>query len=117
LREQAAREIQEVRELLNQLAREDTSNGHGGSGVTFESPEGMILSAPGTEGFKNDFAKWQQLKSQATQVLERVESTLAKKLQENESKDRLAAGADDKAPAEYQSQVDNYFKALATKKK
>ena len=29
----------------------------------------------------------------------------------------LAAGADDKAPAGYQKQVDDYFKAIAGKKK
>ena len=32
------------------------------------------------------------------------------------SKDRLAAGADDKAPPEYKRQVDEYFKAIARKK-
>ena len=31
-----------------------------------------------------------------------------------QSRDRLASGADDRAPASYQQQVDNYFKALAT---
>jgi hypothetical protein len=34
-----------------------------------------------------------------------------------QAKDRLAAGVDDKAPPEYQKQVDSYFKALAGKKK
>ena len=76
----------------------------------------MTLSAPGTEAFKQDFARWESLRRQATQALENVESALAKKLQEKQSKDRLAAGADDKAPAEYQKQVDSYFKAIAKKK-
>jgi hypothetical protein len=39
------------------------------------------------------------------------------KLQSKDSKERLAAGADDKAPPEYQKQVDAYFKAIAAKKK
>ena len=43
--------------------------------------------------------------------------TLSKKLQARESKERLAAGADDKPPAEYQKQVDDYFKAIAAKKR
>ena len=77
----------------------------------------MTLSAPGTEAFKQDFAKWEELRRQATQVLESVESTLSKKLQAKQAKDRLAAGADDKAPAGYQKQVDSYFKAIAARKK
>jgi hypothetical protein len=76
----------------------------------------MVLSAPGTEAFKQDFSRWEQLRQQATQALETAETSLSKKLQEKEARDRLAAGADDKAPAAYQSQVDSYFKALAKKK-
>ena len=49
-------------------------------------------------------------------ALDQVESSLSKKLQEKTAKDRLAAGADDQAPADYQQQVDSYFKALATRK-
>ena len=46
-----------------------------------------------------------------------AQTAISKKLQAKESKERLAAGADDKAPAEYQKQVDDYFKAIASKKK
>jgi hypothetical protein len=116
IREQLNREVQEVRELLDQLRREDPTYAQGGRGLTFEG-QGMTLSAPGTEGFKQDFAKWQDLKRQIGAALEQVESTLTKKLQERNSKDRLSAGADDQAPAAYQQQVDSYFKALATRKK
>ena len=57
-----------------------------------------------------------QLLVLATIALEQAESTLAKKLQARASKDRLAAGIEDKAPSEYQKQVDAYFKALANQK-
>jgi hypothetical protein len=57
------------------------------------------------------------MKRQVTAALDQVESTLAKKLQERNAKDRLSAGTDDQAPAAYQRQVDSYFKALATRKK
>ncbi len=60
----------------------------------------MTLSAPGTEAFKQDFAKWDDLRRQATRALEGVESSLSKRLQDKEAKDRLAAGVDDKAPAQ-----------------
>jgi hypothetical protein len=77
----------------------------------------MTTTAPGTEAFKQDFAKWEDLRRQATQALETAQSTISKKLQARESKERLAAGADDKAPPEYQKQVDDYFKAIAATKK
>jgi DNA repair exonuclease SbcCD ATPase subunit len=118
LREEYSRRLQETKELMDQLKRDDPNGqtyARGGAGFTFEG-QGMTLSAPGTEAFKQDFAKWETLRRQATQALENVESAIAKKLQEKQSKDRLAAGADDKPPAEYQKQVDSYFKAIAKKK-
>jgi hypothetical protein len=116
LREEARRVMQETRELMDQLRREDPSLSRGGAGFTFEG-QGMTTTAPGTEAFKQDFAKWEDLRRQATTALENAQSAISKKLQAKESKERLAAGADDKAPAEYQKQVDDYFKAIATKKK
>ena len=98
------------------MRREDSNFARGGSGFTFEG-QGMTMSAPGTEAFKQDFAKWEEMRRQATTALDRAEATLSKKLQAQQAKDRLAAGVEDKAPPEYQKQVDSYFKALATKKK
>ncbi len=103
-------------QLIDELRREDSGYAQGGSGFTFEG-QGMILSAPGTEAFKQDFAKWEELRKQATAALERAESSLSKKLQAQESRDRLAAGVDDTPPAAYRQQVESYFKALATKPK
>jgi len=58
-----------------------------------------------------------EMRRQATQALDNVETSLSKKIQEKQIKDRLAAGADDNAPAGYEKQVDSYFKAIAGKKK
>jgi hypothetical protein len=77
----------------------------------------MVMSAPGTEPFKQDFAKWEQLRKQVTLALDRAESELSRKLQARDSRDRLAAGVDDVPPAAYRQQVDDYFKSLAGKKK
>jgi hypothetical protein len=77
----------------------------------------MVLSAPGTEAFKQDFTAWEQLNQQVTVALQNIESALAKKLDAKDSRDRLASGAEDTAPADYQEKVDSYFKALATKKR
>jgi len=115
LREEVQRAMQETRELMEQLRREDPSFSRGGAGFTFEG-QGLTTTAPGTEAFKQDFAKWEDLRRQATTALENAQSSLAKRLQAKESKERLAAGADDKAPPEYRKQVDDYFKAIAKKK-
>jgi hypothetical protein len=115
LRNQIQRQMQEVRQLLNDTQRSNART-EGGPGSTFEG-QGMVLSAPGTQGFKQDFSKWQELTRQVTLALDDVESTASRKLQEKTSKDRLASGGDERAPAEYQEQVDSYFKALATRKR
>jgi hypothetical protein len=115
LRDDYARKLQETRDLVDQLKRDDPTSARGGAGFTYEG-QGMVLSAPGTEAFKQDFARWEELRRQATQALDSAETTLSKKLQAKQAKDRLAAGADDKAPAAYQQQVDDYFKSIARKK-
>jgi len=116
LREQYERQLKETQDLLDQMRREDPTVARGGAGFTFEG-QGMTMSAPGTEAFKQDFAKWEEMRRQATTALDRAEAVLSKKLQAQEAKDRLAAGVEDKAPPEYQKQVDSYFKALATRKR
>jgi uncharacterized protein DUF4175 len=115
LRDEAARELQRTRELIDDLRRQDPSLSSGGPGFTFEG-QGMTFSSPGTEGFKQDFARWQELRDHATAALARVESVLSKHLQDKQSGDRLAAGVDDKPPAAYRSRVDDYFKAIAARK-
>jgi hypothetical protein len=110
------REMARARELLEQLRREGDDQSQAGRGLTFEN-QGMVLSAPGTEAFKQDFARWEDLKRQATQALDQAQSTLARKLAERLSRDRLAAGVEDRAPDAYQQQVDSYFKAIAGSKR
>ena len=116
LRDEYNRRLQETRKLLDEMRRDDSALTPGGIGFTFEG-QGMVLSAPGTEAFKQDFAKWEALRKQVTLALDRAESSLSQRLQARQARDRLAAGVDDKAPADYQQQVDSYFKALATQKK
>jgi hypothetical protein len=73
-------------------------------------------SAPGTEAFKQDYAKWDVLRKDVALALEQVESSLAQKLSEREAKDRLNAGGDDRAPAEYTESVSRYYRSLAAKR-
>ncbi len=116
LREEYARQLKQAESLVDEMRREDPNYARGGGGFTFEG-QGMTLSAPGTEAFKQDFSKWEDMRRQATTALDRAEAALSKKLQAQLAKDRLAAGVEDKAPPEYQKQVDSYFKAIAAKKK
>jgi Domain of unknown function (DUF4175) len=116
LREEYQRRLQETKELVDQLRRDDPNFARGGGGATLEGAGGVFAS-PGTEAFKQDFAKWEELRRQATQALEQAEASLSKKLQAKQAKDRLAAGTDDNPPPEYKKQVDSYFKAIAGKKK
>ena len=112
---EAARDMQRAQQLLEELKRDDPTVAQGGLGFTFEG-QGMTLSAPGTEAFKQDLSKWDQLRLQASDALSRAESSIERKLQAQDTKNRLPAGADDRAPAAYQSQVNSYFKSLADRK-
>ena len=78
--------MRETREPVpTRLKRDDPNSfSRGGAGITFEG-QGMTLSAPGTEAFKQDFAQWEELSRQATQALDAAESSLSKKLQAKEA--------------------------------
>jgi len=76
-----------------------------------------VLSSPGTEAFKQDFAKWEQLRMRATDALSKAETTIDRRLDAKAGNERLASGMADHAPAGYESQVNSYFKALADNKR
>ena len=103
---------EQARELVDQLRRED--------GVGRNTPEmerfNPGLSAPGTEAWKQDFAKWEELKKQLEVALEKADTSLASQLREQELKDRLNAGATQAVPEQYRQLVDKYYRALASKK-
>jgi hypothetical protein len=116
MRQAYSRQLQQTQQLLDQLKRDDPSLAQGGVGFTFQG-QGMTLSAPGTEAFKQDFAKWEKLREQATTALGQAETFISKRLQAKQAGDRLAAGVDDQPPAAYETEVNSYFKALADRKK
>jgi hypothetical protein len=72
------------------------------------------VSAPGTEGFKQDFAKWEALKKNLLLALEQTESKLSDQLRAREKVDRLNVGRYDSAPESYRELVDRYYQSLAT---
>ena len=71
-------------------------------------------SAPGTEGWKQDFEKWDRLKVQVAAALERAERSAADRLREQQSRDRLNAGATQAVPEQYRRLIEKYYRALAT---
>ena len=116
LQQEAARQLQRTRDLIEQLRRQDPALTSGGPGFTYEG-QGMTFSAPGTEAFKQDLSRWETLRDQATRALDRVAANVSQRLgQKNPTANRAAAGLNDKPPASYRAQVDAYFKAIAAKK-
>jgi hypothetical protein len=107
------RELRRASDLMEELRRANPALG--GRGGTPEGQE-FSLSAPGTEAFKQDFARWEVLKAQVNLALERVEASLSQKLRAKETQDRLNAGADQRVPEEYRKMVAKYYQDLAAKK-
>jgi hypothetical protein len=71
-------------------------------------------SAPGTEAWKQDFAKWDELKVQLAAALERAEHNTLDQLRGQQSRDRLSAGATQSVPESYRRLVEKYYRSLAS---
>ena len=110
LRRQYLEALERAREADPQL-RESIA-GTGGPGST-PVGQAMVTSAPGTEAFKQDFARWEALHRDITLGLERLEASLSQQVIERASKNRLPSGNADRTPPEYASSVERYFRALA----
>jgi hypothetical protein len=99
-----------ARELLEEMRRQE-----------YETPTASQFnpgrSAPGTEGWKQDFAQWEELKVQLAAALERAETNTAAQLRAQQATDRLNAGAAQTVPEQYRRLVDQYYRALAQKEK
>jgi hypothetical protein len=111
LRQQYTDRMREADRLQQQLGGARQSSG----GTTPEGQQ-MVTSAPGTEAFKQDFSRWETLHKDVTLGLERLEASLSKALLERAARERLKAGAADRAPDEYEQAVDAYFRSLAAPK-
>ena len=87
----------------------------GVGGYTPTRPDEMVESAPGSEGFKQDFSKWDSLRKDINLALEQVESALSSQLKDRETKDRLNAGADSSAPASASASICSICEAMRSK--
>jgi len=75
------------------------------------------FSAPGTEAFKQDFARWESLKKNLLVALEDVESRVSGDLRTHETKERLNAGGHEAVSPAYREAVDKYYRSLASPRK
>jgi hypothetical protein len=107
------RRWQDARQLVDELRKDESL----GAWTPESSRFNPGLSAPGTQAWKQDFAKWDELKKQIEIALEKSETSLASQLREQESKDRLNAGATQAVPEQYRRLVDKYYRALAERKR
>jgi hypothetical protein len=114
LQQEYNRELQRTRELMDRVQRGTPQSG--GRMATPEEHE-WSRSAPGTEAFKQDYAKWQSLAGDVAKALERVEASVAARLSTVAAKDRLRAGGSERVPDAYKGRVSKYFESIATKRK
>jgi hypothetical protein len=100
-----------TRELIDSMRRE----------LEYKTPTAEAFnpgrSAPGTEGWKQDFTQWEELKVQLAAALERAENNTAARLRSQQERDRLNAGVAQGVPEQYRRLVDEYYRALARKER
>lgn len=109
LQQQYARELQEAARML-----QGSNAGGNDRGGRLATPEGQELSrsAPGTEAFKQDFARWESLKKGIGNAMDRYEASLAQRLAEREAAERVQAPLRDKVPDRYAESVVRYYQSL-----
>ncbi|HCE02755.1 MAG TPA: hypothetical protein DEQ98_05890, partial [Acidobacteria bacterium] len=70
-------------------------------------------SAPGSEGFKQDFANWDSLRRNLDTALQRVEDARSRALADADLRDRVTGGREAPVPPRYRRLVDQYYRSLA----
>ncbi|HXG89973.1 MAG TPA: hypothetical protein VNJ02_16720 [Vicinamibacterales bacterium] len=75
------------------------------------------FSAPGTEAFKQDFARWESLKKNLLVAIEGVESKVSDELRDRENKERFNAGGHQAVGEAYRDMVEKYYRSLAAPRK
>ena len=110
LQAELIQELREMPEMAEQLRRQNPSLHQR---LTNPDEEWFSRSAPGTEAFKQDFARWEALQRDVELALELFETSRSTELSEQETRDRLNAGPDGRMPEEYRRLVEKYYQSLA----
>ncbi|BCS32898.1 hypothetical protein TBR22_A21220 [Luteitalea sp. TBR-22] len=122
-RGQAGDTLEQLRQLQQEYARElqdaarmvqgrDGGQDRGGRMATPEGHE-FSRSAPGTEAFKQDFARWESLRKGVANAMDRYEASIAQRLAEREAAERVQAPLRDKVPDRYAESVVRYYQSLS----
>ena len=115
--QQLQREVNERMRDANRLADELRRENPGMQGAKTPEEWWRSFSAPGTEAFKQDFARWESLKKNLLVALENVESQVSDQLRARESKERLNAGGHTAVSESYRELVERYYRSLASPRK
>lgn len=110
LQQEYARELQEAARMV-----QGSNAGGADRGGRMATPEGheFSRSAPGTEAFKQDFARWDALRKGIANAMDRYEAALAQRLAEREAAERVQAPLRDKVPDRYAESVVRYYQSLS----
>lgn len=111
--QQLQREVNERMRDANRLA-DEIRRENGGNGLKTPEEWWRSFSAPGTEAFKQDFARWESLKKNLLVALEQVETQVSDQLRNRESKERLNAGGHASVSESYRELVERYYRSLAS---
>jgi hypothetical protein len=115
--QQLQREVNERAREVERLSGEIRRENPGMQGPNQEEGWWRSVSAPGTEAFKQDFARWESLKKNLLVSLEGVESKLSSELRARETNQRFNAGGHQAVGEAYRSLVDQYYRSLAAPRK
>jgi hypothetical protein len=115
--QQLQREVNERAREVERLAGEVRRENPGMQGPNQDEGWWRSVSAPGTEAFKQDFARWESLKKNLLVSLEGVESKLSSELRARETNQRFNAGGHQAVDEAYRSLVDQYYRSLAAPRK
>lgn len=113
LQRQAGEQAREVERLADRLRRDNP----GMQGPNTAEDWWPSTSAPGTETWKQDFARWESLKKGLLSAVEKLETDVSSRQRERENRERLNAGGHDAVSEAYREQVERYFRALAAPRK
>ncbi len=110
LQDQYARELREAGQMI-----QGSQSGGADRGGRLATPEGheFSRSAPGTEAFKQDFARWESLRKGIATAMDRYEAALAQRLAEREAAERVQAPLRDRVPDRYAESVVRYYQSLS----
>jgi hypothetical protein len=111
--EQLQREVNERMREAEKLAQTIGRESAGLQGPDADASWWRSFSAPGTEAFKQDFSRWESLKTNLLVALEDVETKLSGELRANENKERFNVGGHEAVSDAYRDLVDKYYRSLA----